>query len=97
MSAQETIPVMNGVSGSEGEDYNHWSDRKPPQPKSLSPPQPQKQLSDSYSNTLPVRKSVMPKNSYATSKSFLETQMSSSAAFQQVPTSQQVPSKSVLG
>ncbi|ETE74005.1 Brain-specific angiogenesis inhibitor 1-associated protein 2, partial [Ophiophagus hannah] len=65
MSAQETIPVMNGVSGSEGEDYSHWSDRKPPQPKSLSPPQTQKQLSDSYSNTLPVRKSVMPKNSYA--------------------------------
>ncbi|XP_060109402.1 brain-specific angiogenesis inhibitor 1-associated protein 2 isoform X6 [Heteronotia binoei] len=80
MSAQETIPVMNGVSGSEGEDYNHWSDRKPPQPKSLSPPQPQKQLSDSYSNTLPVRKSVMPKNSYATTENKTLPRSSSMAA-----------------
>ncbi|XP_054831903.1 brain-specific angiogenesis inhibitor 1-associated protein 2 isoform X2 [Eublepharis macularius] len=80
MSAQETIPVMNGVSGSEGEDYNHWSDRKPPQPKSFSPPQPQKQLSDSYSNTLPVRKSVMPKNSYATTENKTLPRSSSMAA-----------------
>nr|XP_056722996.1 brain-specific angiogenesis inhibitor 1-associated protein 2 isoform X1 [Euleptes europaea] len=80
MSAQETIPVMNGVSGSEGEDYNHWSDRKPPQPKSLSPPHPQKQLSDTYSNTLPVRKSVMPKNSYATTENKTLPRSSSMAA-----------------
>ncbi|KAF7236884.1 Brain-specific angiogenesis inhibitor 1-associated protein 2 [Varanus komodoensis] len=80
MSAQETIPVMNGVSSSEGEDYNHWSDRKPPQPKSLSPPQTQKQLSDSYSNTLPVRKSVMPKNSYATTENKTLPRSSSMAA-----------------
>ncbi|XP_026531534.1 brain-specific angiogenesis inhibitor 1-associated protein 2 isoform X1 [Notechis scutatus] len=80
MSAQETIPVMNGVSGSEGEDYSHWSDRKPPQPKSLSPPQPQKQLSDSYSNTLPVRKSVMPKNSYASTENKTLPRSSSMAA-----------------
>lgn len=56
---------MNGVSGPDSDDYNHWSEVKPAQPKSLSPPQPQKQLSDSYSNTLPVRKNVTPKNSYA--------------------------------
>ncbi|XP_070596311.1 BAR/IMD domain-containing adapter protein 2 isoform X1 [Erythrolamprus reginae] len=80
MSAQETIPVMNGVSGSEGEDYSHWSDRKPPQPKSLSPPQTQKQLSDSYSNTLPVRKSVMPKNSYASTENKTLPRSSSMAA-----------------
>ncbi|XP_025021999.1 brain-specific angiogenesis inhibitor 1-associated protein 2 isoform X2 [Python bivittatus] len=80
MSAQETIPVMNGVSGSEGEDYSHWSDRKLPQPKSLSPPQTQKQLSDSYSNTLPVRKSVMPKNSYAATENKTLPRSSSMAA-----------------
>ncbi|XP_034268676.1 brain-specific angiogenesis inhibitor 1-associated protein 2 isoform X2 [Pantherophis guttatus] len=80
MSAQETIPVMNGVSGSEGEDYSHWPDRKPPQPKSLSPPQTQKQLSDSYSNTLPVRKSVMPKNSYAATENKTLPRSSSMAA-----------------
>lgn len=57
--------MMNGVSGSDSDGYNHWSEMKPAQPKSLSPPQPQKQLSDSYSNTLPVRKNVTPKNSYA--------------------------------
>lgn len=57
--------MMNGVSGSDSDGYNHWSEMKPAQPKSLSPPQPQKQLSDSYSNTLPVRKNVAPKNSYA--------------------------------
>ncbi|XP_053153032.1 brain-specific angiogenesis inhibitor 1-associated protein 2 isoform X4 [Hemicordylus capensis] len=79
MSAQETIPVMNGVSGSESEDYNHWADRKPAQPKSLSPPQPQKQLSDSYSNTLPVRKN-MPKNSYAATENKTLPRSSSMAA-----------------
>lgn len=59
---------MNGVSGPDGEDYSPWADRKVAQPKCSSPPQPQTKLSDSYSNTLPVRKSVTPKNSYATSK-----------------------------
>lgn len=59
--------MMNGVSGPDSEDYNHWPERKPAQSKPLSPPQPQK-LSDSYSNTLPVRKNVQPKNSYAASK-----------------------------
>lgn len=57
--------MMNGVSGPDSDGYNHWSEMKPAQSKSLSPPQPQKQLSDSYSNTLPVRKNVPPKNSYA--------------------------------
>lgn len=59
---------MNGVSGPDGEDYSPWADRKAAQPKASSPPQSQSKLSDSYSNTLPVRKSVAPKNSYAASK-----------------------------
>ncbi|XP_021536604.1 brain-specific angiogenesis inhibitor 1-associated protein 2 isoform X5 [Neomonachus schauinslandi] len=65
LSAQESTPVMNGVSGPDGEDYSPWADRKAAQPKASSPPQSQSKLSDSYSNTLPVRKSVAPKNSYA--------------------------------
>lgn len=68
LSAQESTPVMNGVSGPDGEDYSPWADRKAAQPKTSSPPQSQSKLSDSYSNTLPVRKSVAPKNSYAASK-----------------------------
>ncbi|XP_072501380.1 BAR/IMD domain-containing adapter protein 2 isoform X5 [Notamacropus eugenii] len=80
MSAQENVPVMNGVSGPDSEDYNHWSDRKPAQPKSLSPPQTQNKMSDSYSNTLPVRKSVAPKNSYATTENKTLPRSSSMAA-----------------
>ncbi|XP_074828230.1 BAR/IMD domain-containing adapter protein 2 isoform X6 [Natator depressus] len=80
MSAQETIPVMNGVSGPESEDYSRWSEMKPAQPKSRSPPQHQKQLSDSYSNTLPVRKSVAPKSSYATTENKTLPRSSSMAA-----------------
>ncbi|XP_019397826.1 PREDICTED: brain-specific angiogenesis inhibitor 1-associated protein 2 isoform X3 [Crocodylus porosus] len=79
MSAQETIPVMNGVSGPDSEDYNHWPERKPAQSKPLSPPQPQK-LSDSYSNTLPVRKNVQPKNSYAATENKTLPRSSSMAA-----------------
>lgn len=59
---------MNGVSGPDSEDYSPWADRKGAQAKSSSPQQPQTKMSDSYSNTLPVRKSVAPKNSYAASK-----------------------------
>ncbi|KAJ7419503.1 Brain-specific angiogenesis inhibitor 1-associated protein 2 [Pitangus sulphuratus] len=80
MSAQEAMPVMNGVSGSDSDGYNHWSEMKPAQPKSLSPPQPQKQLSDSYSNTLPVRKNVPPKNSYASAENKTLPRSSSMAA-----------------
>uniref|UniRef100_A0A8C9NIH4 BAR/IMD domain-containing adapter protein 2 n=1 Tax=Serinus canaria TaxID=9135 RepID=A0A8C9NIH4_SERCA len=80
MSAQEAMPVMNGVSGSDSDGYNHWSEMKPAQPKSLSPPQPQKQLSDSYSNTLPVRKNVTPKNSYASAENKTLPRSSSMAA-----------------
>ncbi|NXP93059.1 BAIP2 protein, partial [Passerina amoena] len=80
MSAQEAMPVMNGVSGSDSDGYNHWSEMKPAQPKSLSPPQPQKQLSDSYSNTLPVRKNVAPKNSYASAENKTLPRSSSMAA-----------------
>lgn len=68
LSAQENAPIMNGVSGPDSEDYSPWADRKGAQPKSSSTQQPQTKMSDSYSNTLPVRKSVAPKNSYAASK-----------------------------
>ncbi|NWI67318.1 BAIP2 protein, partial [Todus mexicanus] len=77
---QEAMPVMNGVSGPDSDGYNHWSEMKPAQPKSLSPPQPQKQLSDSYSNTLPVRKNVTPKNSYASAENKTLPRSSSMAA-----------------
>ncbi|OXB81052.1 UNVERIFIED_CONTAM: hypothetical protein H355_004982 [Colinus virginianus] len=77
---QEAMPVVNGVSGPDSDDYNHWSEVKPAQPKSLSPPQPQKQLSDSYSNTLPVRKNVTPKNSYASAENKTLPRSSSMAA-----------------
>ncbi|GAB1297150.1 Brain-specific angiogenesis inhibitor 1-associated protein 2 [Apodemus speciosus] len=80
MSAQENVPVMNGVAGPDSEDYNPWADRKAAQPKSLSPPQSQSKLSDSYSNTLPVRKSVTPKNSYATTENKTLPRSSSMAA-----------------
>lgn len=59
---------MNGVSGPDGEDYSPWADRKGAPGKPASGAQPQAKMSDSYSNTLPVRKSVAPKNSYAASK-----------------------------
>uniref|UniRef100_A0A8C9JVJ9 BAR/IMD domain containing adaptor protein 2 n=1 Tax=Panthera tigris altaica TaxID=74533 RepID=A0A8C9JVJ9_PANTA len=68
VGGRESAPVMNGISGPDGEDYSPWADRKAAQPKASSPPQSQSKLSDSYSNTLPVRKSVTPKNSYAASK-----------------------------
>ncbi|PNI21846.1 BAIAP2 isoform 15, partial [Pan troglodytes] len=80
MSAQESTPIMNGVAGPDGEDYSPWADRKAAQPKSLSPPQSQSKLSDSYSNTLPVRKSVTPKNSYATTENKTLPRSSSMAA-----------------
>ncbi|XP_026339711.1 brain-specific angiogenesis inhibitor 1-associated protein 2 isoform X1 [Ursus maritimus] len=80
LSAQESTPVMNGVSGPDGEDYNPWADRKAAQPKTSSPPQSQSKLSDSYSNTLPVRKSVAPKNSYAATENKTLPRSSSMAA-----------------
>ncbi|PKK18988.1 BAI1-associated protein 2 [Columba livia] len=80
MSAQEAMPVMNGASGPDSDGYNHWSEMKSAQPKSLSPPQPQKQLSDSYSNTLPVRKNVPPKNSYVSAENKTLPRSSSMAA-----------------
>ncbi|EHB09318.1 Brain-specific angiogenesis inhibitor 1-associated protein 2 [Heterocephalus glaber] len=80
MSAQENAPIMNGAAGPDSEDYNPWADRKAAQPKSLSPPQSQSKLSDSYSNTLPVRKSVTPKNSYATTENKTLPRSSSMAA-----------------
>ncbi|ELK12264.1 Brain-specific angiogenesis inhibitor 1-associated protein 2 [Pteropus alecto] len=80
LSAQENTTIMNGVSGPDSEDYSPWADRKVAQPKSSSPPQPQTKLSDSYSNTLPVRKSVAPKNSYAAAENKTLPRSSSMAA-----------------
>lgn len=67
MSAQQDPPIMNGVTGPPPSGYEHWGDMKPIQSK-ISPSQPHKQISDSYSNTLPARKSVPPKNSYTVGK-----------------------------
>ncbi|KAM7069329.1 BAR/IMD domain-containing adapter protein 2 isoform 2-T2 [Molossus nigricans] len=78
LSAQENAPIVNGVSGPEGEDYSPWADRKVAQPTSSS--QPQTKMSDSYSNTLPVRKSVAPKSSYATTENKTLPRSSSMAA-----------------
>ncbi|XP_054564833.1 brain-specific angiogenesis inhibitor 1-associated protein 2 isoform X7 [Eptesicus fuscus] len=80
LSAQENAPVMNGVSGPDSEDYSPWADRKGAQPKSSSSSQPQTKMSDSYSNTLPVRKSVAPKNSYAATENKTLPRSSSMAA-----------------
>ncbi|KAM4662188.1 BAR/IMD domain-containing adapter protein 2 isoform 2-T3 [Discoglossus pictus] len=80
MSAQEGTPIMNGVSGPNGNSYEHWGDMKPIQPKSVSPAQPHKQISDSYSNTLPARKSVPPKNSYTVAENKTLPRSSSMAA-----------------
>ncbi|XP_059527462.1 brain-specific angiogenesis inhibitor 1-associated protein 2 isoform X2 [Myotis daubentonii] len=80
LSAQENAPIMNGVSGPDSEDYSPWADRKGAQAKSSSPQQPQTKMSDSYSNTLPVRKSVAPKNSYAATENKTLPRSSSMAA-----------------
>ncbi|XP_053309025.1 brain-specific angiogenesis inhibitor 1-associated protein 2 isoform X1 [Spea bombifrons] len=79
MSAQEGTPIMNGVSGPPPTSYEHWGDMKPVQPK-ISPSQPHKQISDSYSNTLPARKSVPPKNSYTVAENKTLPRSSSMAA-----------------
>ncbi|XP_053562586.1 brain-specific angiogenesis inhibitor 1-associated protein 2 isoform X1 [Bombina bombina] len=78
MSAQEGTPIMNGVSGPSGTSYEHWGDMKPIQSK--SPSAPHKQISDSYSNTLPARKSVPPKNSYTVAENKTLPRSSSMAA-----------------
>ncbi|KAM8947027.1 BAR/IMD domain-containing adapter protein 2 isoform 3-T3 [Pelodytes ibericus] len=79
MSAQEGTPIMNGVSGPPSNSYEHWGEMKPVQPK-ISPSQPHKQISDSYSNTLPARKSVPPKNSYTVAENKTLPRSSSMAA-----------------
>uniref|UniRef100_H3B592 BAR/IMD domain containing adaptor protein 2 n=1 Tax=Latimeria chalumnae TaxID=7897 RepID=H3B592_LATCH len=71
MAGQDGIPIMNGTTGPHVDDYNHWADVKEMQLKPLSPPQLQRQLLDSYSNTLPVRKSVQPKDHYGTGEGLL--------------------------
>ncbi|XP_041433276.1 brain-specific angiogenesis inhibitor 1-associated protein 2 isoform X5 [Xenopus laevis] len=79
MSAQEGAPIMNGISGPHSNSYNHWGEMKPVLPKA-SPSQPHKQISDSYSNTLPARKSVPPKNSYTVAENKTLPRSSSMAA-----------------
>lgn len=77
MSAQEGAPIMNGVTGPPPKIYDHWD--MPGKPK-VSPSQPHKQISDSYSNTLPARKSVPPKNSYTVAENKTLPRSSSMAA-----------------
>ncbi|XP_075702282.1 BAR/IMD domain-containing adapter protein 2 isoform X1 [Rhinoderma darwinii] len=79
MSAQEGTPIMNGVTGPPPSSYEHWGELKAIQPK-ISPSQPHKQISDSYSNTLPARKSVPPKNSYTVAENKTLPRSSSMAA-----------------
>ncbi|XP_073538699.1 BAR/IMD domain-containing adapter protein 2 isoform X5 [Phyllobates terribilis] len=79
MSAQEGTPIMNGVTGPPPSSYEHWGEMKPIQSK-ISPSQPHKQISDSYSNTLPARKSVPPKNSYTVAENKTLPRSSSMAA-----------------
>ncbi|KAG8446503.1 hypothetical protein GDO86_014092 [Hymenochirus boettgeri] len=79
MSAQEGAPIMNGISGPPSNSYEHWGEIKPSLPKA-SPSQPHKQISDSYSNTLPARKSVPPKNSYTVAENKTLPRSSSMAA-----------------
>ncbi|XP_031749848.1 brain-specific angiogenesis inhibitor 1-associated protein 2 isoform X11 [Xenopus tropicalis] len=79
MSAQEGAPIMNGISGPHSNSYDPWGEIKPVLPKA-SPSQPHKQISDSYSNTLPARKSVPPKNSYTVAENKTLPRSSSMAA-----------------
>ncbi|KAM4692653.1 BAR/IMD domain-containing adapter protein 2 isoform 1-T1 [Rhinophrynus dorsalis] len=79
MSAQEGAAIMNGVSAPNSTSYEHWGEIKPVLPK-VSPSQPHKQISDSYSNTLPARKSVPPKNSYTVAENKTLPRSSSMAA-----------------
>ncbi|KAM9296916.1 BAR/IMD domain-containing adapter protein 2 [Gastrophryne carolinensis] len=78
MSAQEGAPIMNGISGPPSNSYEHWGELKP----KVSPSQPHKQISDSYSNTLPARKSVPPKNSYAVENKTLPRSSSMAAGLE---------------
>ncbi|KAM5134861.1 BAR/IMD domain-containing adapter protein 2 isoform 2-T2 [Mantella aurantiaca] len=78
MSAQEGAPIMNGVSGPPSNNYDPWIDMKP----KVSPSQPHKQISDSYSNTLPARKSVPPKNSYTVENKTLPRSSSMAAGLE---------------
>ncbi|XP_015211648.1 BAR/IMD domain-containing adapter protein 2 isoform X1 [Lepisosteus oculatus] len=56
------MPMMNGTAGvGHGEDYSHWVEGKAAQAKPQSPGQ-QRQLSEVYSNTLPVRKAAPSKS-----------------------------------
>ncbi|MEE6510463.1 hypothetical protein FKM82_030219 [Ascaphus truei] len=80
MSAQEGTPIMNGVAGPNSNSYEHWGEMKPIPPKAASPAVPHKQISDSYSNTLPARKSAPPKNSYTVAENKTLPRSSSMAA-----------------
>lgn len=80
MTGQDVPPVMNGISGPHSDDYNHWAEGKTMQMKAPSPSQPSKQFSDTYSNTLPVRKSAPSKHSSGTSENKTLPRSSSVAA-----------------
>ncbi|XP_043941019.1 brain-specific angiogenesis inhibitor 1-associated protein 2 isoform X2 [Protopterus annectens] len=80
ITGQDVPPVMNGISGPHSEDYNHWAEGKTMQMKAPSPSQPSKQFSDTYSNTLPVRKTAPSKHGHGTSENKTLPRSSSVAA-----------------
>ncbi|XP_023684948.1 BAR/IMD domain-containing adapter protein 2-like isoform X4 [Paramormyrops kingsleyae] len=59
MLGADGMSLMNGTTGVHGDDYQHWAEGPAGQVRSSSPQpqaQTQRQVSDVYSNTLPVRK-----------------------------------------
>ncbi|KAA0705348.1 Brain-specific angiogenesis inhibitor 1-associated protein 2 [Triplophysa tibetana] len=81
----EGMSLVNGTTGAHGEEY--WTDERvaqgrPPSPQSQSqtPNQPQRQVSDVYSNTLPVRRPQPAKNKTAVGETRTLPRSSSMAA-----------------
>ncbi|XP_056608715.1 brain-specific angiogenesis inhibitor 1-associated protein 2a isoform X5 [Triplophysa dalaica] len=81
----EGMSLVNGTTGVHGEEY--WTDERgaqgrPPSPQSQSqtPNQPQRQVSDVYSNTLPVRRPQPAKNKTAVGETRTLPRSSSMAA-----------------
>ncbi|XP_018612876.1 brain-specific angiogenesis inhibitor 1-associated protein 2a isoform X3 [Scleropages formosus] len=65
MLGADGMSLMNGTTGVHGDDYPHWADVPVAQVRPSSPQpqvQSQRQVSDVYSNTLPVRKPAPAKN-----------------------------------
>lgn len=65
------MSLMNGTTGVHGDDYQHWAEGPVGQVRSSSPQpqaQTQRQVSDVYSNTLPVRKPAPAKSKASVGK-----------------------------